>query len=211
MLHTSGGMLGFSRNVRLSGAIFCCITWTFCTADVTFISKPAGSTVTLNCNTSISDLGQLIWQLNGEILFSFLNVDNGTLHESPAASRLNVRLNLNQSSVQRFALIIERANKSHSGNYTCETATIKGILIQKWELLITEEPENFQIYIVVAAVVIPVCILLLIVCVVVLRRSSKQKPKKIIRSLRPKKQTEAVYENCLEIERYHERLSGSQP
>ncbi|KAF6718999.1 hypothetical protein FQA47_023762 [Oryzias melastigma] len=203
-------MLGFSRNVGFSGAIFCYITWTFCTADVTFISQPAGSTVILNCNTSISDLTQLTWELNGEQLFAFSTLDNGTLHENPAASRLNVRLNLNQSTIQRYALIIERTNKSHSGNYTCETATGKGLINQKWELLITEEPENFQIYIIVAAVAVPVCVLLLMVCVVTLRRSSKQKPKKIIRSLRPKKQTEAVYENHLEIERYHERFNVCQ-
>ncbi|XP_023806580.1 uncharacterized protein LOC105356837 [Oryzias latipes] len=201
-------MLHFSRNVGLSGAMICYITWTFCNADATKISGTAGGTVTLNCNASISNLSQLTWELNGELLFVFTTLDNGDLFETSAASTLNLKLNLNlnRSDIQRYALVIEKANEFHSGNYTCETTTGQGISKQTWELLITEKPESVHIYIYVTAVAVPVCVLLILVCVVFWIRSSKQKPKKIIRSLRPKKQqAEEVYENCLEIDRYHQR------
>lgn len=117
-----------------------------------------GSTVTLHCsNKSISDLVQLTWRRNGTCLFSFRprktsNSSSVTLSSNQKTPDSRIRmfppaapLNLNMSTLesQLYALIIERAQKSHTGNYTCETTTDFGVFEQKWELVITGEFINF--------------------------------------------------------------------
>lgn len=103
-----------------------------------------GSTVTLHCsNKSISDLVQLTWRRNGTCLFSFRprKTSDSRIRTFPAAAPLN--LNMSTSESQLYALIIERAQKGHTGNYTCETTTDFGVFEQKWELVITGEFINF--------------------------------------------------------------------
>lgn len=93
-----------------------------------------GSRVILRCqNKSISTLTQLTWKMNGAALFSFIPLT--PLHISPEALSLNIRMS--ESESQLYALIIQTAQTSHTGNYTCETNSDAGAQEQKWELIIT--------------------------------------------------------------------------
>lgn len=92
--------------------------------------------VTLRCssnNNSSSKLNQVKWTMNGEHLFTF----------SPSAGLYNtsvaVNLNLNMSMREReqYALIIEKAQVNHTGNFTCEMTTEDGVNQQSWQLIIT--------------------------------------------------------------------------
>lgn len=98
------------------------------------ISEVMGSRVILHCrNKSINKLIQLTWKMNDVTLFSFTPLK--PLHVSPEALSLNIRMS--ESESQLHTLIIERAQKSHTGNYTCETNTAAGPEEQTWELIIT--------------------------------------------------------------------------
>lgn len=98
------------------------------------ISEAVGSRVTLHCNNeSISMLRQLTWKMKGVTLFSFN--PQKPLHISEEAVRLNIHMS--KSDNQLYALVIERVQESHTGNYTCETNTDTGVWERKWELIIT--------------------------------------------------------------------------
>lgn len=111
------------------------------------ISQTAGSTVTLNCsNDSISNLTQLAWKMNGEILFT-IRTDK-TLNSSSNDSKVrfvtsskaeSLKLNMSMLKSQLYALTITRAQRWHTGNYTCEFSASKGVGEKKWELVITGE------------------------------------------------------------------------
>lgn len=118
------------------------------------ISQTAGSTVTLNCsNDSISSFTQLAWKMNRDNLFIIRS--DGTSNSScvtlknsskvPEASCVrypiaeNLKLNVSMLKSQLYALTITRAQKSHTGNYTCEISTPMGVEDKKWELVITGE------------------------------------------------------------------------
>lgn len=51
----------------------------------------------------------------------------------------NLKLNVSMLKSQLYALTITRAQKSHTGNYTCEISELKGVREQNWELVITGE------------------------------------------------------------------------
>lgn len=87
-----------------------------------------GTTLILRCNNLNIMLNQLTWKKNGIALFSF--IPKQPPHISPEAAHLNI-------SMSEHTLIIESAHVSHTGNYTCETATDAGALEKKWELIIT--------------------------------------------------------------------------
>lgn len=99
------------------------------------MSEVAGSKVVLHCeNASNSELIQLTWKMNEVTLFSFRPKE--PLYISEEAHNLNI--NVSESQVND--LVIERVQKSHTGNYTCEFNTeSSGAQEQKWELMIIGE------------------------------------------------------------------------
>lgn len=98
------------------------------------VSELVGRRVTLQCsNKSISRLTQLTWKMNEDNLLTYQ--PNYTPYAHPAALRLNI--NMSDSQRLLYPLIIERAQTSHTGNYTCETTTIEGPQRENWELIIT--------------------------------------------------------------------------
>ncbi|XP_019208162.1 uncharacterized protein LOC102080371 isoform X3 [Oreochromis niloticus] len=148
-------MEDFSRYWGIDRTLFlvCCIVCIFLQAEGNSTSRMVGSTVTLHCsNNTIGDLLQLTWRRNGTLLFSFRpqkasnsssvtlssnqNTSGSRIIRYPAAATLN--LNMSTLESQLYALIIERAQKSHTGNYTCEMTIDSGVFEQKWELVITE-------------------------------------------------------------------------
>ncbi|XP_030614849.1 uncharacterized protein LOC115801229 [Archocentrus centrarchus] len=212
--------LGFNKTL----ALICWFIFIFLQADGTRICKTAGSPVTLNCsNNLIISFTQLTWKRNGDNLFTFRsdgtsNSSCVTLNSSQKASNIRcvrshaaaiLNLNMSTSESQLYALIIESAQKTHTGNYSCETSMIEGILEQKWELIIDdddEESENpFKIHI-SAAVIIPcVCFLIIITVLIILtgvckRCSQNTKSPSVIKG-----QQEDIYENTLELEAHHRR------
>ncbi len=102
-------------------------------ADGKTISHVVGSRVILNCdNNSTSRFAQLTWKMNEVTLFSF--IPDGHRHISSEA----LRLNLNVSESQQYALIIDEAQMTHTGNYTCQTTYADtGAGAVRWELVIT--------------------------------------------------------------------------
>jgi len=93
-----------------------------------------GSTVTLSCsNKSIDTLNQLTWKMNGENLFAWQN--NTSIYISKKATSLNLEKPNLKSDL--YELLIERAQKYHAGNYSCETTTKSGVHQNNWELVIT--------------------------------------------------------------------------
>lgn len=100
----------------------------------TAILKEVGSRVSMHCNNnSISTLNQLTWTMNGHNLISFK--PKTPLHFFDEGVRLNI--NMSRSESRLYAVVIESAQTSHTGNYTCMTNTETGALEQKWELIIT--------------------------------------------------------------------------
>uniref|UniRef100_A0A668SXU6 Ig-like domain-containing protein n=1 Tax=Oreochromis aureus TaxID=47969 RepID=A0A668SXU6_OREAU len=121
------------------------------------ITLTAGSTVTLHCsNNTIGDLLQLTWRRDGTLLFRFRpqkasnsgsvtlssnqKTSDSRIIRSHAAATLNLTMSTLES--QLYPLIIERAQKSHTGNYTCEMTTDFGLFEQKWEYLHSNGSEH---------------------------------------------------------------------
>ncbi|XP_069010103.1 uncharacterized protein [Embiotoca jacksoni] len=194
-------MEDFSRCLVINRilALMCCIFHVFLPAEGTPVSQEVGSKVTLRCNNeSISMLTQLTWKMNGGHLFSF--IPQGTEHRSQEIHNLNLFISTSESEL--YALVIETAQKSHTGNYTCEMNTDKGVSEQNWELIITEKAENWdKLWIVVAAVVPFVCFLIFIFTLIILRRVCTADSENNIQFTDAEMQvgTEHIYENRLEI------------
>lgn len=102
-----------------------------------------GSRVILHCdNDTINELNQLTWKMNGDVLFSFIP----PTHRHVSNKTLNLNINVSESESQLYALIIERAQTAHTGNYTCETTyKAAGAGKQEWELIITGLLLNLQL------------------------------------------------------------------
>ncbi|XP_038576609.1 uncharacterized protein LOC119904199 [Micropterus salmoides] len=196
-------MEDFSKHsgIKRTFSLICYMFWILSPAEGNTISKLVGRRVTLHCkNTSISTLSQLTWKMNGNLLFSFR--PNFTLHTSNTSSKLSINMSLSES--QLYALVIERVQKSHTGNYTCETNTLTGLWEEKWELIITEGEEAEHRKIIQFAVVIGVpCVscLILIIAVIVLRRVYKQRAENNDHSptadMQQEEPAEVIYDNCL--------------
>ncbi|XP_041806779.1 uncharacterized protein LOC121616170 [Chelmon rostratus] len=198
--------LGINRTFSL----ICCMFWIFSPAEGKTISEVMGSRVILHCrNKSINKLIQLTWKMNDVTLFSFTPLK--PLHVSPEALSLNIRMS--ESESQLHTLIIERAQKSHTGNYTCETNTAAGPEEQTWELIITENVDVKKWKKLVIAVAVPcVCCLILIIALAILLRACKRRTETDIHSptAEMQEQTEDIYENCLEAAN-RERRRYNQP
>ncbi|XP_063353511.1 uncharacterized protein LOC134644405 [Pelmatolapia mariae] len=210
----------FSRYLGINWTLtlIWCFFYTFLQAETHRISQTAGSTVTLNCsNDSISSFTQLAWKMNGDNLFIIRS--DGTSNSScvtlknsskvPEASCVrspiaeNLKLNVSMLKSQLYALTIMRAQKLHTGNYTCEISALKGLREQNWELVITEDAEagnQLKIPLVVAIIVPCTCFLIFLITIVIIlrkvckRRSRSRSPASIM------EQKEDIYENCLELE-----------
>ncbi|KAM9709824.1 uncharacterized protein ACNS7B_023989 isoform 2-T2 [Menidia menidia] len=204
----SGGMVDSSRYLGINGMI-CCMFWMFSPSEEYLISKMAGSTVTLHCkNNTFDTLRHLTWTMNGKRLFSFSPKKENTTTESEDAIRLNIKM----SDFKSFcSLVIEKAQKYHTGNYTCETTTNSGVWQQDTELVITDEEAEYDYRLIAVAAAVPcVCLIIFIVVFVILRRARRQ-PEHRIQSppaemqqqpRRQQQRTEEIYENCLEIQRH---------
>ncbi|KAK5861114.1 hypothetical protein PBY51_022533 [Eleginops maclovinus] len=198
---TTGVMEEFSKNVGINWTFFkiCCMFWIFSPAEGNNISRVVGSTAILHCGiNSNSTLNQLTWKMNSVILFSF--TPQGSLHNSDEARRLDINMSLSESHL--YALVIEKVQKTHEGNYTCEISTVEGVEEQKWELKITEEAVtgNVDKLNIAAAVVVPcMCCLVFLLALIVQHRCHKQRAVNRSRTseMRPE---ELIYENCLETD-----------
>ncbi|TNN59311.1 hypothetical protein EYF80_030499 [Liparis tanakae] len=143
------------------------------------VSELVGSKVTLHCENESNDtLIQLTWKMNEVTLFSFM--PDVPLHVWEEARRLNIHV----AGSRPDTLVIERAQKSHTGNYTCEINTNLGFKEHKWELRITERKKRTMTFAVVVATVVPcACYLVFMLASVVLhivrkQRADKRKKKK---------------------------------
>lgn len=197
--------MNFLRCRCINFSVICSVFWAYWSAEAkTRITQPVGSKVTLNCcNTSIDTTSLAVWKMNGKQLFSLRNKGKNiiTYNES-----VHLNLKISESEIQLYALIIENAQKSHQGNYTCETSTDQGLLEENWELIITEGDKGTGLMnIAVIAAVPSACFLIIISVLVILtirkHRSINRSPAEI----RQQKQTEEIYENHLEIQRRHAR------
>lgn len=212
--HTSGVMEDFSKylGINRTFSLICCMFWIFSPAEGSTISEVVGSRVTLHCNESSSKLHQLTWKMNTVTLFSF-NLKK-PLHVAAEA----VRLNMNTSDHQPYVLVIERVQKSHTGNYTCEKNTDTGVWEQSWELLITEyeegTKENRDKIAIAVAVVVPCvcCLIFVIVLKSILKRANKYRAESSVHSPAAEmEKTEDIYENCLEQQRGHNKPRHYNP
>ncbi|KAF1382651.1 hypothetical protein PFLUV_G00145980 [Perca fluviatilis] len=194
ILTTTGGMedsckyLGINRTCSL----ICCMFWIFSPAEGNTISQVVGTKVTLPCKNE-SKLGQLTWKMNEDILFTY----NPKIHLHKSSKALNLSISMSMSERQMYALVIERVQKSHTANYTCEISTSNGIESQRWELIITEREEAGhmdKLVIAVAAVVPCVCLLTFALAFIILQRVCKKRAE-------DQEQEEDIYENCLEGQR----------
>ncbi|XP_032386026.1 uncharacterized protein LOC116698297 [Etheostoma spectabile] len=191
--------LGINRTFSL----ICYMFWIFSPAEGNTISQVVGSKVTLPCNyESNSTLVQLTWKMNKNILFSYK--PKTALHNSTIA--LNLSISMSMSESQMFALVIERVQKSHTGNYTCDINTFKGIEDQRrWDLIITEHEEagNMDKLVIAVAAVVPcVCCLTFALAFIILQRVRKQRSEDHSHTAEMQQnQEEDIYENCLEGQR----------
>lgn len=99
----------------------------------TTISRVVGSKVILHCNKSLSTFLQLTWKMNEVNLYSFKPKE--PLHIHNEAIGLNINMSLSES--EHYALVMNKAQKSHTGNYTCESIAIEGAWEHTWELIVT--------------------------------------------------------------------------
>ncbi|XP_034741400.1 uncharacterized protein LOC117952901 [Etheostoma cragini] len=199
---TTGGMEAFCKylGVNRTFSLICYMFWIFPPAEGNTISQVVGSKVILPCNyKSNSTLVQLTWKMNDNILFTYK--PKTALYNSTTALNLNISMSMSES--QMSALVIERVQKSHTGNYTCDINTFKGIEDpRRWDLIITEHEEAGNVdklLIAVAAVVPCVCCLTFALAFIILQRVRKQRaedPSHIAEM--QQKQEEDIYENCLE-------------
>ncbi|XP_029967504.1 uncharacterized protein LOC115402945 isoform X2 [Salarias fasciatus] len=189
--------------------IFCLLNM-FSSAEGSQISKTVGSPVSLHCNASTSKFIQLTWNMNGVYLFSYSS--GGELHYSPEAAALN--LNVSTSASRLYALLIDKAQKHHTGNYSCESTTVAGIFSQNWELIVTEREEKKLnvLMISVGTTVVCVCFLIFIFTWIFLRTVCKKDKEITINPIQEMQQTEDIYENCLKIEQRNKKHSrGDKP
>ncbi|XP_040912548.1 uncharacterized protein LOC121194056 isoform X2 [Toxotes jaculatrix] len=200
--------LGVNRTLSLI-----CTLWIFSPAEGNTIPGVVGSRVILPCDNSNRTVKQLTWKKNGVLnLISF--IPDGATHISKEAASLKINISL--SDTQRYALIIESAQKSHTGNYTCDITASTGVWEQKWELIITEHEEHEGVngqkrVIVVAATVTCVCCLIFIFALTCLRRINKRCAQNSNQS--PTVEMEEIhdiYENHLEIY-VHQQRNSRQP
>ncbi|CAI5655876.1 unnamed protein product [Oreochromis niloticus] len=220
------GMETVSRylDINRTFTLICCFSSIFLQAEGSSTSWMVGSTVTLHCsNNSISDLQQLTWRRDGTLLFSFKpqkasnsssvtlssnrNMSDSRIIRSHAAAILNLSMSTLKS--QLYALIIERAQKHHEGNYTCEMTTGSGVFEQKWELMITEEAEaGNKLKIHIAAIMVPcVCFLIFIICALTFLRQICKRQSENITQLTVTL-PEHLYENPLELEARQRRFQN---
>ncbi|XP_027146484.1 uncharacterized protein LOC109139456 isoform X2 [Larimichthys crocea] len=194
-------MEDFSKHSAFSWtfSLICYMLWISSPAEGKTISEVVGSRVILHCpNNSINTSVQLVWKMNDVLLFS-LNPKLKRLYENPNASRLN--MNMSQSEDQLHKLIIERAQTFHTGNYTCEAASVDGgAQSETWELIIKEPSgENWPKLIVVVATTVPcVCFLIFIIVLAILHRVCKRHTENITQPPSADTKPEEIYENCLE-------------
>ncbi|XP_039861392.1 uncharacterized protein LOC120717446 isoform X1 [Simochromis diagramma] len=214
----------FSRYLGINWTLtlIWCFFYIFLQAETHRISQTAGSTVTLNCsNDSIINLTQLSWKMNGEILFT-IRTDK-TLNSSSNDSKVrfvtsskaeSLKLNMSMLKSQLYALTITRAQRWHTGNYTCEFSASKGVGEKKWELVITEDAEagnQLKIPLAIAVIVPCTCFLIFLITIVIIqrkvckRRSRSRSPASIM------EQKEDIYENCLELENRRRSQIQVQP
>ncbi|XP_030614828.1 uncharacterized protein LOC115801211 isoform X3 [Archocentrus centrarchus] len=200
-------MEDFSRylGVNRTLAVIYCIVSVFLQADGNSISQTAGSTVTLQCsNMSINHFVQVAWAKDGDNLFSFMPQRTSNSSQKTSDSKwiqslaaASLKVNMSTSESQLYALIIESAQKTHTGNYTCETTTDSGVFEQKWELLITADPHKNYV---AAVVAVPCFLIFIITALIILRGVRKRRSQNLTQPPRRlQQQREPVYEN-LEIE-----------
>ncbi|XP_074515178.1 uncharacterized protein LOC141782551 isoform X1 [Sebastes fasciatus] len=192
---TTGGMEDFCKHLGIRMlSLICCMFWIFSTAEGNSITGVVGSKVILKCkNDSNGTINQLTWKRNGVLLIGFM--PPSTLHRSPEA----VRLNINMSKSQLNTLVIERAQTSHTGNYTCEITKDEAVLGEKWELIIKDAENSDQLWIVVAVVVPCVCCLIFILALTILLRVRKRRAGDNSPNADMERE-EDIYENCLETD-----------
>ncbi|XP_063356278.1 uncharacterized protein LOC134646337 [Pelmatolapia mariae] len=226
MTFNTVGMETISRYLDISQTftLICCFSCIFLQTEGNSTSWMVGSTVTLHCsNNSISNLLQLTWRRNGTHLFSFKaqktsnnssvtlssnqKTSDSRIIRSSAAAILNLSMSTLKS--QLYALIIERAQKSHEGNYTCETTTDSGVFEQKWELMITEDAEaGNPLKIHIAAIMVAcVCFLIFIICALTFLRQICKRQSENITQLTVTS-PEHLYENPLELEARQRRFQN---
>ncbi|XP_029386005.1 cell surface glycoprotein CD200 receptor 1-B-like [Echeneis naucrates] len=176
-----------------------CYVW-IVSSDGGTISKTVGSKGILHCNKLNGTLNQLTWKINGSVLFSYKPQKDPYINKE--AERL--KINISVSEDEQLSLIIERVQKYHSGNYTCEVASSDGTLHWNWELLITEhevhdEAEKWRMMILVAVFVPCVCFLVSIISWAILRGCSRHREDRNQHATTGVMQSEDIYENCLEM------------
>ncbi|XP_042350379.1 uncharacterized protein LOC121948909 isoform X2 [Plectropomus leopardus] len=199
---TVGRMENFCKYLGFNGtfSLICCILWIFSPAEGKTISRVVGSRVILHCkNETKSTLSQLTWKMDKDILFTFN--PSLPLYESSKAHNLTINMSLLES--KQYALVIDRAHLSHTGNYTCEINTKELLEEQKWELIITEPVENGnsdKLMIAMAATVPCACCLIFIITLVILLKVHKraQAHSQTAEMVNIKEREEDIYENCLE-------------
>ncbi|XP_054470711.1 gap junction alpha-8 protein-like [Anoplopoma fimbria] len=194
--HGTGGMKDFCNYLGINWRIslICCMFWIFSPAEGNTISEVVGSKVILHCKKEPNDtLAQLTWKMNRVTLYSF--TPKQPLHISQEAHRLNIQM----VESQLYELVIENVQKSHTGNYTCETTTDKRTQEQMWELLITERRKAGNILVIAVASMVPcVCCLIFILAWIILNRVRKQRAENHSPTAEMQETEEDIYENCLE-------------
>nr|XP_046261129.1 gap junction alpha-8 protein-like [Scatophagus argus] len=205
--HGAGGMKDFPKYLSISWtfALICCMFPIFSPAGGKTISAMVGSRVVLHCgNKSNITFSQLTWKMNGLTFLSL--IPQKSFYIDPKAQ--NLTMNISESKSQMYALIIEKAQMFHTGNYTCEINTDAGPWEHKSELIITEFPlnsegENWNKLVIAAAVGVScVCCLVFIIALTVLQRSCRHCAGTSIHSptAEMQEQTEEIYENCLALD-----------
>ncbi|XP_031151451.1 uncharacterized protein LOC116047083 [Sander lucioperca] len=188
---TTGGMEDFCKylGINRTFSLICCMFWIFSPAEGNTISQVVGTKVTLPCKSN-SLLVQLTWKMDKNTLFTYK--PKTPLHNYSIA--LNLSISMSMSESQMFALVIERVQKSHTANYTCEITTSNGVENQRWELIITEREEagNMDKLVIAVATVVPcVCCLTFALAFIILQRVCKKRAE-------DQEEEEDIYENCLE-------------
>ncbi|CAN9497667.1 unnamed protein product [Ophioblennius macclurei] len=190
--------------LSINWMVIFCVLNVFLPAEGNLISVPVGSLVNLSCsNEPISDFVQLTWKKNGDPLLSYRV---GDLHLTEEAVALD--LNILTSTLERYALIINRAWKNHTGNYSCEmTSKTAGVTKEHWALVVTDKEEKTisVLVILVGAIIAVVCLVVFVFARICLGRKCKKDEGFDGNSRRQTQQTEDIYENCLEIEQRHNK------
>nr|XP_029137943.1 uncharacterized protein LOC110002059 [Labrus bergylta] len=185
--------------IRKTFSLIFYMVWISSQAEGKLVFAEAGRSVNLPCNNkSIGRPTQLTWMMNEtQLLFSF--IPKQQFHMTPEAQILN--MNMSDSESKLYGLIIERAQTSHTGNYTCMTTTPTGVWEQKWELIITDPVEvKHWNKLAMAATVPCVCGLIFIIALIIMLKVCRKGSDTCVHSLPADmhEQTEDIYENCFE-------------